>query len=860
MKNILRRDEFKNLYNQYNESNPIRTYDKLYEAEGQGMDFSNRTGWSQSLVGRAINKIFSFGKTIVDKMVLSSLKEKLENEYFKGVMRATAQNNIAKENIQKSNLMISVYLIKKEDVEKIKTDFNSVEKYEPTFNKNTFKFSLPSINFDDWMFIVIPESEIEINTEDVRIKYDEKVKFEISDGKSKEEYYILCESTETKNALPEQTTAQNGMQLYKPEQNVTIIKNGEKIKDVKVKTVSDDTIKTVDGQSYPATIEIGNDLKMNGSVPTEIYNILLGILTNLQTLKKHRHYEKFKDEINNEINNLKKLYINNNLTKDELTKIADRVTKLLTKMNETDLALASKSYKSYNDFIIEKKLNEETKALTTGSGSNVANTNTVVNTIAGNQGKANDEKPKQNKDDIQDATIVQTQAQNAQNAQTQDTQNTQTDKQEYDVKIEVEKSESYEEQKPKLTVSSIFNSGKLTKADKDIKKEYGSLKLGEINSEALIKNFQGNPKLRKLAISLVNKEALKEIALRAAWLYDDEKYKDKRVDIYSRVNFATTGTDMNKLKNNWLKKVATTKAEYTPFFADESGNFPGELDPIALMNSDESFRTKFNQYDENDLRKNGTVGPVVGTKDATPASPLIKYGKLNPGAANTDNFGLFILKTTAPNRRRVGMLYQNLGRKDEFIFKFVGLIDYDNLDKELKDNMTEQQTKDLIKKYHYTETDGVREFSSPFPDDDNEIKLIYKAYRGDKDLLEKHLGKEVKNKDFTIGYFKTKNILSGGPQRPNQIILFTKDDWNTVETYISKIEKGDIVSYELLESLNNPTPDKYHFSFNVDKVYSIGSEVIKSMWGIVTLDSDTKRNEKLKDPNIFTELRNKKLI
>ncbi len=856
MKNILRRDEFKHLYNQYNESNPIRIYDKLYEAEGQGMDFSNRTGWSQSLVGRAINKIFSFGKTIVDKMVLSSLKEKLENEYFKGVMRAVAQNNIAKENIQKANLMVSVYLIKKEDVEKIKTDFDSVEKHEPTFNKNTFKFSLPNLNFDDWMFVVIPESEVKINTEDVKIKYNEKVKFEISDTeeKSKEEYYILCESTETKNVLPEKTTTQNGMQLYKPDQNVTIIKNNVKEKDIKVKDVSDDIIKSVDGQSYPATIEIGNDLKMSGSVPTDLYKILEGILTNLQTLKKHKHYDKFKNEINNEINNLKKLYINNNLTKDELTKVANRVAELILKMNETELALTSKSYKSYNDFIIEKKLNEEQKALTTGNGT-IANTNQTNATPINNQG--NTTSNKQNKDGIQDATIVQTQAQTAQ-AQTVQAQS--DEQKEYDVKIEVEQSDSYEEQTPRITVGSIFNTGKLTDADKDLKKEYGSLKLGEINSESLLKNFQENPKLRKLAISLVNKEALKEIALRAAWLYDDEKYKDKRVDIYSRVNFATTGTDMNKLKNNWLKKVAATKAQYTPFFADESGNFPGELDPIALMNSDETFRTKFNQYDENELRQNGNVGPVVGTKDATPASALIKYGKLNPGAANTDNFGLFVLKTTAPNRRRVGMLYQNLGRKDEFIFKFVGLIDYDNLDKELKDNMTEQQTKDLIKKYHYTETDGVREFSSPFPDDDNEIKLIYKAYRGQKDLLKKATNSEVKSKDFTVGYFKTKNIITGGSQRPNQIILFTKDNWNTVETYISKIEKGDVVSYELLESLNNPTPDKYHFSFNVDKVYSIGSEVTKSVWGIVTLDSDKKRNEKLKDPNIFTQLRNKKLI
>ena len=64
-----------------------------------------------------------------------------------------------------------------------------------------------------------------------------------------------------------------------------------------------------------------------------------------------------------------------------------------------------------------------------------------------------------------------------------------------------------------------------------------------------MKRFIDDAELRKDAIELVNKEALKEIALRAQWMYDDEKYKDKRSDIYSRINFTTMGSDMSKLKN-----------------------------------------------------------------------------------------------------------------------------------------------------------------------------------------------------------------------------------------------------------------------------------------------------------------------
>ena len=92
MKNLLGKNEFKQLRR-------LDTYDALYEAEGGGggMDFSNRTGWSQSLVGRAVNKIFSAGKIAAQMIVLKRLKNALDDEYMNGLLLTMKQYNVNKQ-------------------------------------------------------------------------------------------------------------------------------------------------------------------------------------------------------------------------------------------------------------------------------------------------------------------------------------------------------------------------------------------------------------------------------------------------------------------------------------------------------------------------------------------------------------------------------------------------------------------------------------------------------------------------------------------------------------------------------------------------------------------------------------------
>lgn len=169
-------------------------------------------------------------------------------------------------------------------------------------------------------------------------------------------------------------------------------------------------------------------------------------------------------------------------------------------------------------------------------------------------------------------------------------------------------------------------------------KTFGEVDLNTIDPDKVLKAFQSNPALKEKAAIMVNKEALKEIALKAQWLYDEEKYKDKRKDVYSRINWTVTGPDMNKLKNTWYQLVVKSKSTWNPFFTDEKGNFPQTLDPIALINSDESFRKSWNQYDDKARTKNtnttGSGGNVNAAVSQTQLQQLGLSPCTNPTKAN----------------------------------------------------------------------------------------------------------------------------------------------------------------------------------------------------------------------------------
>jgi hypothetical protein len=118
LKNIYSLNEFKNeekFFNSYKNKDL-----KMYESA----DFSNKTNFSASLLGRAINSLYSIAAKNAYKAVLLSSKTKIENELFAGVLRVLAEADINASDIQKST---------EEKYKELK------EKYEEFINNSGFK-------------------------------------------------------------------------------------------------------------------------------------------------------------------------------------------------------------------------------------------------------------------------------------------------------------------------------------------------------------------------------------------------------------------------------------------------------------------------------------------------------------------------------------------------------------------------------------------------------------------------------------------------------------------------------------------------------------------------------------------------
>jgi len=70
---------------------PFDRFRKVFEVTGE---FSNKTGFSESLIGRGLFSIIRFFKQGINIGRLEYLKRKLENEYFAGWLRFCALKNI----------------------------------------------------------------------------------------------------------------------------------------------------------------------------------------------------------------------------------------------------------------------------------------------------------------------------------------------------------------------------------------------------------------------------------------------------------------------------------------------------------------------------------------------------------------------------------------------------------------------------------------------------------------------------------------------------------------------------------------------------------------------------------------------
>lgn len=413
-------------------------------------------------------------------------------------------------------------------------------------------------------------------------------------------------------------------------------------------------------------------------------------------------------------------------------------------------------------------------------------------------------------------------------------------------------------------LTSILSDLKMTPEEKDMMKAYGKLDFGALDNKGIMKKFIDNPELRKKAVILVNKEAIKEIQLRAGWLYDEQygassvdgKYADKRSGVYNRINWTTTEPDMAKIGNNWQKKIKKVTSNYLPFFSDESGRFPAGLDPISLVRSDIAWRGKYDEFTDANL---GVLPPDSQLNTTPELSSGGSDGEVNwwkrvglkqGQTANDGNYGVFDIVTTSG--REVLLIFQKLQGQGLYAYKFLGLVDYKNLLVEINKDpkMDEKKAFDILIKYHYTKSTKVTDNNTtPLDKADEDFKKIYGAFRGSGDL-------SVSLSDSTIVYFAKQDIKDGPKSLPQ--ITFSKQppsaiDWSNFKTFITKtIEKNSKVAGR--EEITNFADvkrfqtDDFKFKFRIGKFFTLVASPDKR-WSLnlVQENEDKMRNEVIKN-------------
>jgi hypothetical protein len=101
MKNLFGQKEFRQL--------------KEIQMITESMDFSNKIGWSDCLIGRAVNKLFSFVAKSTYMIVLKRLQNKLGDEYLKAAFLAMSKSGIEIKEGKNALAIASIALQNKND-------------------------------------------------------------------------------------------------------------------------------------------------------------------------------------------------------------------------------------------------------------------------------------------------------------------------------------------------------------------------------------------------------------------------------------------------------------------------------------------------------------------------------------------------------------------------------------------------------------------------------------------------------------------------------------------------------------------------------------------------------------------------
>jgi hypothetical protein len=800
MKNILNKNEFSQL--------------KELQLINESMDFSNKTGWSDSLIGRAVNKLFSFGSKQVQIVILNRLKTKLDDQYLLGVLESCAKNEIiieeGKSNIAEISIVMTNKNTKKELIPNIENNV-IIDKIQKCIY--IFKF-LKDTKFEDYDISITTSvaSIWEING--IKNKQIEKIE-------DLKDIIVTSESGEAK-------------QTYLIKLNDYVENNEENLKAI---GTGDETIRTVDKKEIKYNI-IKNDINIveedkniNDLINSNIcynkydYSLMIKLYKSIEYQIKNG--EEYLSLLETSIGADESWIKNKDILKESFEKIKKLPEAIKEKANK------STSKEKYS----EEKINEVIKGLKNEEAKK------AYEYIMKLKNEIIKKKPNYKDKITKSFHIISFMFHPDHYKNYTDTQryiSFENFKKTYETVLESISSLNFEMIYEKemnnllkdfnmINESKIFGNNTIKNIFKDYKKSNSIEKYKDIDADKMNLNeikieFDKNPKMRQDAIDAVNKEALKEIALRAQWLYDTEKYEDKRNTHYSRVNFTTTNMDQKKLENKWLKLISNSKNVFASFFS-ANNNMPQELDPIALINSDKDFKTKWNQYSEEEIQNHGHLGKDKIEPDDPSVLKKLKLHETN--VLNENQMGLLNFRTN-DYLMQLSMLVvkielKNGGDKIQ-CFKFAGLFNYQKIYSEVLKNIndiSDDQIEKIITKYNYS---GLVNIEKNIEDIEkqNQVKALYDNFRPSRSKLFHDITQFDYDKDKLATFYLLKtNPISGRKAFTQLNITDNRGSWITQTTGTKQHKSTEAKTYIKYDSATEN--DIYNFNINVDGIKFLNS-------------------------------------
>ncbi|NPV12779.1 MAG: hypothetical protein HPY57_13410 [Ignavibacteria bacterium] len=835
MKNILGQKEFRQL--------------KELKSMNENMDFSNRIGWSDCLVGRAVNKFFSFVTKNIYIGILKKLKSELDDQYLKGIIIAVAKNGVEVKSDKSQLADINIILINKNDDNYI---INVSELPSSNGETMTYKFEIPKNSIDDF------KAKITTDENSTWVYENQNNPEFIEDLKENFEIDVTAENGTTKIKAKVEisevlATSPQKVEEPKPEENKEIAKY-EVMKELDYnkqiqmiqKFVGEFKKECAKENDYALMIRISKALQKESEQIGNMLSIVSNIAQpsdkiaiykeNPENYKKYAELLKsLSEELKNKAETIdeekkKKKELND----EEIEQIINKAGKISLEESDNYFKEISSIYKeTYNKLKdderkekLKKSYKRASKSLHPDTRKNYTDEQRFNDyTAFKNLVSTINEALNSNYDEL----LIENAFYNFEK--------------EYETneKVGMNQSKQFSQSK----VKNLFT-GKDRKKLENYKEQlskYYDIDINKIDPNDLAKKFDENPELRKSAIDNVNKEALKEIALRAAWIYDREKYKDQNNNHYSRVNFTTTHTDAAKLKNTWLKLISKSKSAFSPFFS-ETNNFPESLDPIALMNSDEKFRTTWSQYSVADSNKHSNLSSNSRYLNKNPE--LDNKMKLVSQSLSDQQYGLISFKPKKSDKNYV-LVVQKLEKSNLHIFKYIGIYDFNKIQSEIAKETDPKKIKQIIQKYNYS---GYDLYSKKITDNAelSFFKDLYDAFRPTKyNLFVKKTG-YVNGTDKLGTFFIFKDNPHSGPKKMFQINVIGDDKYITKSTWICKIDSKNwkVVDYEDYKNLNDTNYSQYQFNFLFEDTFKIND---KDYWITSKMDilRDDKTTKMLKD-------------